>query len=106
MNDSLGLLPLFFATHGLRIAQIGLLMGIYPGVWGMTQLLTGARSDRLERKGMVAGGMLLWYVAIGLILSTRGFAWWAVELLLLGLGTALVYPTLLADVSDVVHPSW
>jgi hypothetical protein len=50
LNDGLGLLPLFFAAHGLRIAQIGLLMGIYPGVWGMTQLLTGARSDRLDAR--------------------------------------------------------
>ncbi len=101
-----GLFPLFFAAHSLSIAQIGLLAGIYPGVWGATQLLTGALSDRIGRKGMIAGGMMLQGIAIGLIPFTRGFAWWAVDLVLLGLGTALVYPTLLAAVSDVVHPNW
>ena len=108
LNDGLawGLFPLFFAAHGLSIAQIGLLAGIYPGVWGATQLLTGVLSDRVGRKGMIAGGMLLQGVAIGLIPFTQGFALWAVDLILLGLGTALVYPTLLAAVSDVVHPSW
>ncbi len=108
LNDGLawGVLPLFFAAHGLSIAQIGLLAGIYPGVWGVTQLVTGALSDRIGRKGMIAGGMMLQGVAIGLLPFTRGFAWWAVDLILLGLGTALVYPTLLAAVSDVVHPNW
>ncbi len=108
LNDGLawGLFPLFFAPHGLSLAQIGLLAGIYPGVWGTTQLLTGALSDRVGRKGMIAGGMLLQGVSIGLMPFMRGFAWWAVDLILLGLGTALVYPTLLAAVSDVVHPSW
>src|SRR6266566_4700451 len=108
LNDGLawGLFPLFFAARGVNLAQIGLLAGIYPGVWGTTQLLTGALSDRLGRKGMIAGGMMLQGIAIGLIPFTQGFVWWAVDLILLGLGTALVYPTLLAAVSDVVHPSW
>lgn len=108
LNDGLawGVLPLFFSAHGLSIAQIGLLAGIYPGVWGMAQLLTGALSDRIGRKGMIAGGMMLQGVAIGLLPVTRILAWWAVDLILLGLGTALVYPTLLAAVSDVVHPNW
>jgi MFS family permease len=108
LNDGLawGLLPLFFAAHGLSIAQIGLLAGIYPGVWGVTQLLTGALSDRVGRKGMIAGGMMLQGIALGLIPFTGGFTWWAVDLILLGLGTALVYPTLLAAISDVVHPNW
>ncbi|HKV56775.1 MAG TPA: MFS transporter [Ktedonobacteraceae bacterium] len=108
LNDGLawGLLPLFFAAHGSSLAQIGLLAGIYPGVWGVTQLLTGALSDRIGRKGMIAGGMMLQGIAIGLLPFTRGFAWWAVDLILLGLGTALVYPTLLAAISDVVHPDW
>ena len=108
LNDGLawGLLPLFFAAHSLTLAQIGLLAGIYPGVWGITQLLTGALSDRVGRKGMIAGGMMLQGIAIGLLPFTRGFAWWAIDLILLGLGTALVYPTLLAAISDVVHPNW
>lgn len=108
LNDGLawGLLPLFFAAHGLTLAQIGLLAGIYPGVWGVTQLLTGALSDRIGRKDMIAGGMMLQGIAIILLPFTRGFSWWAVDLTLLGLGTALVYPTLLAAISDVVHPNW
>jgi MFS family permease len=108
LNDGLawGLFPLFFAARGVSLAQIGLLAGIYPGVWGTAQLLTGALSDRLGRKGMIAGGMLLQGIAIGLIPFTQGFVWWAVDLIFLGLGTALVYPTLLAAISDVAHPSW
>ena len=108
LNDGLawGVFPLFFAAGGLGIAQIGLLAGIYPGVWGVAQLLTGALSDRLGRKSMIVGGMLLQGVAIGLLPLVQGFAWWAVTMVLLGLGTALVYPTLLATVSDVAHPSW
>src|SRR5947209_7168416 len=108
LNDGLawGVFPLFFATGGVSIGQIGLLAGIYPGVWGVTQLLTGALSDRLGRKGMIVGGMLLQGMAIGLLPLVHGFAWWGVAMVLLGLGTALVYPTLLAAVSDVAHPAW
>jgi len=108
LNDGLawGLFPLFFAAGGLSITQIGLLAGIYPGVWGVAQLFTGALSDRLGRKGMIVGGMLLQGMAIGLLLLVHGFAWWVVAMVLLGLGTALVYPTLLAAVSDVAHPAW
>jgi MFS family permease len=108
LNDGLawGVFPFFFAAAGLSIAQIGLLAGIYPGVWGVAQLLTGALSDRLGRKGMIVGGMLLQGVAIGLLLPVHGFAWWGVTMVLLGLGTALVYPTLLAAISDVAHPDW
>ncbi len=108
LNDGLawGLLPLFFAAGGLSIAQIGLLAGIYPAVWGTAQLLTGALSDQLGRKGMIVGGMILQGVAIGLLPSLHGFGRWALMMGLLGLGTALVYPTLLAAVSDVAHPDW
>jgi MFS family permease len=108
LNDGLawGLLPLFFAAGGLSIAQIGLLAGIYPGAWGTAQLLTGALSDRLGRKGMIVAGMMLQGAAIILLPFLHGFASWAVAMVLLGLGTALVYPTLLAAVSDVAHPDW
>src|SRR5205823_840719 len=75
-------------------------------VWGTAQLLTGAMSDRLGRKGMIVGGMILQGAAIGLLPLLHGFGWWALTMALLGLGTALVYPTLLAAVSDVAHPSW
>ena len=108
LNDGLawGVFPLFFAAGGLSIVQIGLLAGIYPGIWGITQLLTGALSDRLGRKGMIVGGMLLQGMAIELLPLVQGFTWWVVAMVLLGLGTALVYPTLLAAVSDVAHPAW
>jgi MFS family permease len=108
LNDGLawGLFPLFFAAGGLSIAQIGLLAGIYPGVWGTAQLVTGALSDRLGRKGMIVVGMLLQGVSIGLLPLIHGFLWWAAAMALLGIGTALVYPTLLAAVSDVAHPDW
>jgi MFS family permease len=108
LNDGLawGLLPLFFAAGGLGIAQIGLLAGIYPGVWGTAQLFTGALSDHLGRKGMIVAGMMLQGAALILVSLLHGFAWWAVAMVLLGLGTALVYPTLLAAISDVAHPEW
>jgi len=108
LNDGLawGVFPLFFAAGGLSIVQIGLLAGIYPGVWGATQLLTGALSDHIGRKGMIVGGMMLQGVAIGLLPLLHGFGWWALTMVLLGLGTALVYPTLLAAVADVAHPDW
>src|SRR5206468_12172066 len=108
LNDGLawGLLPLFFAAGGLGIAQIGLLAGIYPAIWGTAQLLTGALSDRLGRKGLIVTGMMLQGAAIILLPFLHGFAWWAVAMVLLGLGTALVYPTLLAAISDVAHPEW
>lgn len=108
LNDGLawGLLPLFFAVSGLGIAQIGLLAGIYPGVWGTAQLVTGALSDRFGRKGLIVAGMVLQGVAIILLLFLHGFGSWAGAMVLLGLGTALVYPTLLAAISDVAHPEW
>ena len=108
LNDGLawGVFPLFFAMSGLNLAQIGLLAGIYPGVWGTTQLLTGALSDRVGRKSMIVGGMVLQGIALGLLPLLHGFGWWALTMGLLGLGTALVYPTLLAAVADVAHPDW
>jgi MFS family permease len=108
LNDGLawGLFPLFFAAAGLSVGQIGLLAAIYPGVWGIAQLATGALSDRLGRKGLIVAGMWVQAVAIGLVVLTQGFGRWAGAMVLLGLGTALVYPTLLAAVSDVAHPSW
>jgi MFS family permease len=108
LNDGLawGLFPLFFATAGLSLAQIGLLAGVYPGVWGVAQLATGALSDRVGRKGLIVGGMVLQGLAIGTVVVVHGFVWWLGALVLLGLGTALVYPTLLAAISDVAHPTW
>ena len=108
LNDGMawGLFPLFFASTGLTLREIGVLAAIYPGTWGLLQLLTGALSDRLGRKPLIVAGMWTQAVAIGLILVTRGFWPWAATAALLGAGTALVYPTLLATVGDVAHPEW
>src|SRR5205085_3181627 len=88
------------------IEQVGVLAAIYPGVWGVTQLGTGVLSDRLGRKGMIVGGMWIQAAGILLILLATGFPAWAAAMALLGLGTALVYPTLLAAISDIAHPDW
>jgi MFS family permease len=109
LNDGLawGIFPLFFAaTAGLSIARIGILAAIYPAVWGLGQLATGALSDRIGRKWLIASGMWTQAVAIGIVAAARGFAPWAVGAALLGAGTAMVYPTLIAAVGDVAHPIW
>jgi MFS family permease len=108
LNDGVawGLFPLFFAANGLGLGQIGLLAGIYPGVWSVTQLATGALSDRVGRKQLIVGGMWLQALAIALVPLIHGFVIWALLMALLGVGTALVYPTLLASVADVAHPTW
>jgi MFS family permease len=108
LNDGLawGLLPIYFAAAGLTIGEIGVLAALYPAVWGIGQLATGALSDRIGRKGLIVGGMLLQAAALALTAAGHGFAPWAFAAVLLGTGTAMVYPTLLAVVGDVAHPSW
>ncbi len=108
LNDGMawGLFPLFFATLGLSIDQIGVLAALYPAVWGLGQLATGALSDRLGRKPLIVGGMAVQAAAIFLLLGASTFGRLAAAMALLGLGTALVYPTLLAAIGDVAHPSW
>lgn len=108
LNDGMawGLLPIYYAAAGLSISQIGILAAVYPAVWGLGQLVTGAMSDRFGRKWMIAGGMGLQGVAIAGIAIGSSFGIWIVTGLVLGLGTALVYPTLLAAVGDVAHPTW
>jgi MFS family permease len=101
-----GLLPLLFARAGLPVAQIGVLAALYPAVWGFGQLITGALSDRTGRKPLIVGGQLLQGVALALVAIGDTFAAWAVAVALLGAGTALVYPTLLATIGDVAHPAW
>jgi MFS family permease len=88
------------------VARIGVLAAIYPGVWGLGQLVTGALSDRIGRKPLIAGGMLTQAAAIALIAATTGFWAWTLGAAMLGAGTAMVYPTLLAAVGDVAHPLW
>ena len=108
LNDGLawGLFPLLFAAGGLTTGRIGALVALYPAVWSVGQLVTGSLSDRVGRKPLIVGGMLLQGGAIGLVAAATGFGAWAVGTVLLGAGTAMVYPTLLAAVGDVAHPSW
>jgi MFS family permease len=108
LNDGMawGLFPLFFAAAGMTLKQIAILAAVYPGVWGIAQLGTGALSDRIGRKGLIVGGMWTQAVGIGSMLLTEGFAAWILGAALLGLGTAMVYPTLLAAIGDVAHPQW
>lgn len=108
LNDGMawGLLPLFYASHGLSIAEIGVLAAAYPGVWGLGQIATGALSDRIGRKGLIVAGMFLQAAAIAFIAANIAFGPWLVATMLLGLGTAMVYPTLLAVIGDVADPSW
>jgi MFS family permease len=108
LNDGLawGIFPIYFARAGLSIARIGVLAALYPAVWGLGQLVTGGLSDRVGRKRLIAGGMFTQAVAIGWIAATTGFAPWALGALVLGVGTAMVYPTLLAAIGDVAHPRW
>ncbi|HTE71561.1 MAG TPA: MFS transporter [Actinomycetes bacterium] len=108
LNDGLawGLLPLLFVRRGLPVGQVGLLAALYPAVWGLGQLATGPLSDRLGRKPLITGGMLLQAVALAGTALADSFLPWAASAILLGVGTAMVYPTLLAAVSDVAHPSW
>ena len=108
LNDGLawGLFPIIFATAGLSVARIGILAALYPAVWGVGQLFTGALSDRWGRKWMIAAGMWLQAIALGVIAAVDGFGPWALAAVLLGAGTAMVYPTLLAAIGDVAHPAW
>jgi predicted MFS family arabinose efflux permease len=101
-----GLLPLLFARGGLSVARIGVLAALYPAVWGLSQLGTGPLSDRLGRKPLIVGGMLLQAVALAGTALAGSFPPWAASAVLLGAGTAMVYPTLLAAVGDVAHPTW
>ena len=108
LNDGLawGLFPLYFAAAGLSVREIGVLAFVYPATWGVAQLATGALSDRWGRKWLIAGGMLLQAGALAAMVVWRGLAPWAAAGVALGVGTAMVYPTLLAVVGDVAHPAW
>jgi MFS family permease len=108
LNDGLawGLFPIFFAAAGLSLREIGLLAFIYPATWGMAQLWTGDLSDRFGRKWLIAGGMLVQGLALLVMTAMSGLVAWLVTGALLGVGTAMVYPTLLAAIGDVAHPSW
>jgi len=108
LNDGMswGIFPLFFASFGLGVERIGILKAIYPATWGILQIATGPLSDRWGRKGLIVAGMWIQSAGLFLTAATRQFEWWLVGSLLLGLGTAMVYPSLIAAVSDASHPTW
>ncbi|GAA3138024.1 MFS transporter [Planomonospora alba] len=108
LNDALawGIFPLVFAARGLGVAEIGVLGALYPAVWGLGQMATGWWSDHVGRKHLITAGMLVQAAAIALVALGESFTVWAAAQVLLGAGTALVYPTLLAVIGDVAHPAW
>jgi MFS family permease len=108
LNDGMawGLFPLFFMAARMNLEQVGTLAAIYPATWGVAQLATGAWSDRVGRKWLIASGMWVQAVGIGIVVLADGFMGFASGAVLLGIGTAMVYPTLLAAIGDVAHPSW
>src|SRR6266478_4862435 len=108
LNDGMswGILPLFFASFGLGVERIGILKAIYPATWGILQIATGPLSDRWGRKGLIVAGMWIQSAGLFVTAATRQFEWWLVGSLLLGLGTAMVYPSLIAAVSDASDPTW
>ena len=108
LNDGMawGLFPLVFAAAGMDLAQVGLLAATYPATWGVAQLATGALSDRTGRKWLIVWGMWVQAAGIAGVTMTTSFAGFAGAAVMLGAGTAMVYPTLLAAVGDVAHPAW
>ncbi|MDP9487909.1 MAG: MFS transporter [Actinomycetota bacterium] len=108
LNDGMswGVFPLFFASFGLGVGRIGILKAVYPAVWGLLQVATGPLSDRWGRRGLIVGGMWVQSGALFVTVLGRSFGWWLLGSMLLGLGTAMVYPALIAAVSDASHPSW
>jgi MFS family permease len=108
LNDGLawGLFPVLFASAGLNLGQIGILAAAYPAAWGAAQLVTGAASDRWGRKWFITTGMIVQAAGLGITASADSFGPWLGAAIVLGLGTAMVYPTLLAAIGDVAHPAW
>ena len=108
LNDGMawGLFPLLFAASGATLTQIGLLAAIYPAVWGLAQVGTGALSDRIGRKWLIVWGMWLQAIGISVTAASSAMTGFALGAVLLGLGTAMVYPTLLAAIGDVARPAW
>ncbi len=108
LNDGMawGLFPLLFAASGLSLERIAVLAALYPAIWGVGQLFTGAWSDRVGRKRFIVGGMWLQALGIAIVAHSQHFEGYAMGAVLLGVGTAMVYPTLLAAIGDVAHPEW
>jgi MFS family permease len=104
---SWGLFTLYFASFSISISDIGFLKALHPGVWGLLQLVTGSLSDKVGRKILIYPGMIVQGIGIWIVLlSVNSFIGNIVGMSFLGIGTALVYPTLLAAISDTAHPKW
>jgi MFS family permease len=101
-----GLFPVVFAAAGMGLSQVGWLTAIYPATWGIFQLFTGALSDRVGRKRFIVAGMWIQALGIGMIASIQSPVSFLTGSILLGAGTAMVYPALLAAIGDVVNPAW
>jgi MFS family permease len=101
-----GLFTLYFASFSVGIGEIGFLKALHPGIWGVLQLVTGTLSDRVGRKILIYPGMIIQGIGIWVVLYANFTLGWIIGMSLLGIGTALVYPTLLAAISDVAHPKW
>lgn len=103
---SWGLFTLYFASFQLSVNEIGFLKALHPAVWGVLQLVTGSLSDRIGRKVLIYTGMVVQAIGIWVVMFTSSMLGWITGMSLIGVGTALVYPTLLAAISDVAHPKW
>jgi MFS family permease len=108
LNDALvwGLMPLYLAAQGLSVGRIGVVAAAYPASWGIAQLGTGAWSDRVGRKPLIVAGLFLQAIGIAGLAAAGTYSAWIVCALAMGLGTALVYPTLIAAIGDRAHPTW
>jgi MFS family permease len=108
LNDGMswGIYPLFFSSYGLGVAAIGVIKAVYPAFWGLLQPITGPLSDRIGRKRLIVGGMLVQSVGIWMTALLPTYSWWIVAALIQGVGTAMVYPVIIAAVGDVAHPEW
>jgi MFS family permease len=102
-----GLFTIYFASIGFGVSDIGFLKALHPGIWGVLQLVTGTLSDKVGRKILIYPGMIIQGIGVWIVLlSVNSFVGIVIGMSFLGIGTALVYPTLLAAISDTAHPKW
>jgi MFS family permease len=101
-----GIFTLYFSSFTIGISEIGFLKALHPGIWGVLQLLTGTLSDKVGRKVLIYPGMFIQGIGVWVVLFTNFYWGWIVGMSLIGIGTALVYPTLLAAISDLANPKW